>query len=161
MATTGTIIFPVQGAKLPTANAALIDGGETNWRLLFDDSATCMAWWQFRMPHDYNAAGNAFIQYSTLSGVSNAIAMGVAIMAITPGDAVDVNTESFATYNTGAASGVWTVGQVYNMTIPLTSLDSLAANDFVKVRLLRDVGATDSLTGQVEVLNFTMEYLTT
>ena len=68
MATTGTIIFPVHGCKLPTAKAALIDGGETNWRLLFDDSATCNAWWPLRMPIKYNTATKAFVQYSWKDG---------------------------------------------------------------------------------------------
>ena len=162
MATTGTIIFPVQGVKLPTTKAALIDAGETNWRLLFDDSATCHAWWHLRMPHDYNTASKAFIHYSTHTGVSGGLVFGVAVMAQTTGDAVDVNTESYATMNTGEASAPWTNGQLYSMEIGITSLDSLAAGDFAKFKLSRDVGAgIDTLTGQAEVYNFTLEYLTT
>jgi hypothetical protein len=162
MASTGTILLPVQGAKLPTADAALIDGGETNWRLLFPDSTDYSCVWQFRMPHDFATGLKAHLHYSMASGTSGRLIMGVEVMAITPGDAADVNTESYASVNTGTQTAPINVGFVSALSFAITANDNLVANDFVKFRLSRDAdNANDTVTGYAEILNFTLEYLTT
>ena len=164
MAATGTIILPIQGAKLPTSNAALIDAGEQNWRLLFPDSTDYSCSWQFRMPQDYSTGLKAFIQYSTHTGTnSGKVAFEVGVFAVTPGDSEDINTAAVYVVNSGNHTAPTTVGILKEMAIGCTGADSLAANDYVRIKLARDAddAANDTLTGHVEVVSFTLEYLTT
>ena len=162
MATTGSILFPVQGAKLPTANAALIDGGQTNWRLLFPDSTDRSCTWQFRMPHDFATGIKAHLHYSIDSGTSGRLLMGVEVMAVTPGDAVDINTESFAAVNTGSQTAPLIAGRMSAINFAITANDSLIAGDYCKIRLSRDAdNVADTITGNAEIVAFTLEYLTT
>src|SRR4030067_1387511 len=103
---TGTIILPVQAMDLPSTNPAAIDRAETNWRLLFDAATAESGWWQFRMPENYSSAPVAKIQYSMASAISGNVIFKVYVMAVSEGDAADINIESYATANTSATTTV-------------------------------------------------------
>ena len=147
--------FKVQDAKLPGTNPAAIDGGETNWRLLFDASTAENVYWQAVMDDDYAGAPlYADVLYSMNSATSGGVCFKVYLMAVTPGDSADINTESYDTANGGCDSGVpGTAGYLDKITVTLSNLDALSAGDLYKVKLERDVSnGTDTATGDAEVV---------
>lgn len=161
---TSTIILPVQSAKLPASNPAQIDGGEVNWRLLFDDTTDESCTWQFRMPVNYASGLTAKLQFSCASTQTGELtaAFEVAVMAVTPDDAADIVTDSYDTVNAGtkALANNQTTGYLKELSIALTNADSLAAGDYIKIKLNRDVSA-DDVVGDLEVVAFSLEYTTT
>ena len=161
---TGTIILPVQAAKLPASNPAQIDAAEGNWRLLFDDTTDESCLWQFRMPTNYASGLVAKIQFSlaaTASGTDTA-AFETAIMAVTPEDAADIVTDSYDTVNAGtlALANNQTAGYLKEISITQTNDDSVVAGDYMKFKLNRDVSA-DDVVGDLEVVAISLEYTTT
>lgn len=165
---TGTVILPVQAVKLPSSNPAAIDGGETNWRLLFDATTDESCWWQFRMPENYSSTPVAKIQFSMNTTQTGTLAVGweVYVMAVAPEAAADINTESYATVNNTSftLANNQTAGYLKECSITLTNADSAAAGNYVKIKLARDAdgsGVTDSATGDAEVVAFTLQYTTT
>lgn len=165
MATTATVLIPVQGAKLPTSEAALIDGGKHHWRLMFPDSTDRHAFWQWRMPHDYNSDLTIHMQYIADSGTAGILKMGAAVMAVTPGDAADLTATSFGSVVYDTSTAPTTIGYMSSTGISITltgNADSLAANDFIKLEIVRDADhAGDTLTGHAAILAVSAEYMTT
>lgn len=159
---TGTVILPVQSAKLPGTNPAAIDAGENNWRLLFDAATDESCLWQFRMPTNYSSAPVLKIQYSMNSATSGAVYFQASVMAVSDGDAADINTDSYDTANSGNATVPGTAGYLDEISITLTNADSVAANDLCKIKLNRDAdNASDTAAGDAEVVAVSFEYTTT
>jgi len=155
-----TITLPVQAIKLPASNAARINAGEGHWRLLFDDTTSQSGTWQFRMPSDYASGPIAKILYTMNSATSGTVIFRATVMAVTDGDAADIDTDSYDTTNTsGAVTVPGTAGYLDGISITLTNADSVAAGDLVKIKLDRDA-ATDSSTGDAEVVTLSIEYTT-
>ncbi len=171
---TGTIIIPVQAAKLTgtyvttapggasAAVSAQIDAGDGNWRLLFDDTTDEAGVWGFRMPQDFASGLTAKIQYTMATGTANEVEFEVAVMAVTDADAVDIGTASFDTVNVGSATVPGTVGYLDEISITLTNADSVAAGDFCYIYLSTDAddGVNDDATGDREVVQLSLEYTT-
>jgi hypothetical protein len=143
-----------QQAKLPTTKFALIDGGDNNWRLLFDADANEFATWEFIVDDDYGGGTlYADIYFTMVSATTNEVVWDVNIMAVTPGDAQDVGTDSYDTINTVTETVPGTAGYLDKSTVTLTNKDSLAAGDYVRIRLKRGAGkAADDATGDAEFL---------
>jgi hypothetical protein len=158
--TARVVHLSVQGAKLPTSNPAAIDASETNWRLLFDATTSESCWWQFVMPQDYAGSLKLRVLYTMLSATSGGIALDASVMAVTPSDTADINTESYDSVNTGTRSAVpGTAGYLDSVLITLTNADSLAPGDFCKIKLSRNVAhATDTAAGDLEVVGVVLEY---
>lgn len=164
---TGTIILPIQCAKLPASNAAALDASEVNFRALFDASTDESLFWQFRMPSDYASGLTLKLQFSMVSTQSTTkyIEWEGYVMAVTPGDSADIVTDSYDTVNAGNldVSSV-TAGYLKEISITLTNADSLAAGDYVKIKVARDANGTngtDSATGDAELVAASLEYTTT
>jgi hypothetical protein len=140
-----------------------IDGGEANWRLLFDDMTDESCTWQFRMPANYSSGLTAKIQFSCASTQDGDLtaAFQVSVMAVTPDDAADIVTDSYDTANAGtkALATDQTAGYLKELSIALTNADSVAASDYVKVKLNRDV-SEDDVVGDLEVVAFSLEFVT-
>ena len=164
---TGTIILPVQSAKIGGSFVTLpaqINGGSNGWSLLFDASQTESAVWQFRMPVDYASDLVAKLQYTMASATADKVDMEVEIMAITDGDGADVDTASFDSVNevSGGTTVPGTAGYLDEISITCSNADSLAAGDLIIVRVNRDHDDTDdTATGDLELRNFSLEYTTT
>ena len=159
---TATIPLSIQAAKLDSVPPA-IDGGEGNWRLLFDDTTDEFCRWQFRMPANYASGLVAKIQFSltTTAAGTDTAAFQVAVMAVTPDDAADIVTDSFDTANDGTLvlAENQTAGYLKELSITLTNADSVAAGDLVKIKLNRDVSA-DDVVGDLEVVAFSLTFTT-
>ena len=152
-AVTNFIQLNPASAKLPSSNPARIDNGETNTRLLFDASTDQSATWQFCMPDYGGSVFNIEILYSMASATANAVVWDVSVMAVTPGDSADIVTESFDTVNSVTSTVPGTAGYLKVETITLTNQDSVAAGDFVKIKINRDANnGSDTATGDAEIV---------
>lgn len=149
--------YPVHSARLST-DSVRIDGGQTNWRLLFSDQSNVpknSAIWQGVMPFSYGGGAlSAAIKFAVPSTDTANVTFGVSIMAVTSGDNVSLDTESYDTENTKTQGTPATASLESAMIITLTNADSIAAGDWIKVRLRRD--GADGLTGDVGVTGFTV-----
>lgn len=171
---TGTVLLPIGAATLPDGSASNATpaiqrvkssaAAPTPYFLqaAFDAATVEILMWSFRMPADYLSAPVLKVPYKMASATSGGVAFTCQLMAVTPGDAQDVDADAFAAANTATDATVpGTAGALDAVSITLTNNDSLAANDFVVVRLHREVGdAADTATGDCEVVAVTLEYST-
>lgn len=164
---TGTIILPVQAAKIGGSfitNPARINGGSNAWSLLFSATQTESGLWQFRMPENYASGLIAKLQYSMASAVANKVDLEVEVMAISDGDAQDVDGASFDSVNevAGGTTVPGTAGYLDEISISLSNDDNVAAGDLVYIRVNRDHDdADDTASGDLELRAFSLEYTTT
>lgn len=86
---------------------------------------------------------------------------GAALGALTPNaDTQDVETEALATAATTNTTHLGTVGQrEHETTVTITSLDSLAAGDTVRLRVYRDADAAgDTMAGDAVLTRVSVTY---
>jgi hypothetical protein len=131
-------------------------------QLAFDAAQEEIVTWQFRMPDDYASAPVVKIQYKMLAATTGAVVWVGRISATTPGDAKDVDTAVFDSANSATSTVPATPGYMAEATVTLTSVDSLAAGDFVVFRLSRDgASGSDTAAGDAEFLVAAFTYTTT
>lgn len=158
------IILPVQSAKIFGSFITLgsqIENADGMWKLLFDDSQTESCLWQFRLPDNYASDPILTLTYAMASATSGKIDLEADIMAVSDGDAQDINSASFDTINeiVGGTTVPGTAGNIDQIDIILTNNDSIQAEDLVIIRLHRDHDdADDTATGDVEILTATLKY---
>jgi hypothetical protein len=132
-------------------------------QLAFDAATKEMVMWSFRMPVDYASGPVLKVQYKMASATSGNVIIEGRLAAVSDGDATDVDAKAFAAANTSSATAVpATAGYIDEISLTLTNADSVAANDYVIAYLARDAAnASDTATGDMEVIAATLEYLTT
>lgn len=171
----GNLLLPIGAAILPDGSASNAApaiqrvkssaAAPTPYFLqaAFDASTDEMLFWSLRMPDDYASAPVLKVQYKMASATSGNLILDAYVMAVTDGDATDVDANDFATVNTSATTAVpGTAGHLDEISITLTNADSVAAGDFVVVRLGRDAdNGSDTATGDCEVVAVTLAYTTT
>jgi len=157
---TGTIILPILAASLDASNPPGLDYSQNRPKLLFDDTTPEIAYWVFRMPSNYSSALTAKIQYSMASATANEVEFEVSVMAVSDGDSQDLDSDSYDTANSGSATVPGTAGYLDEISISLSSNDSVAAGDWCAVKLARDAddGTNDDATGDAEVWAVSLEY---
>ncbi len=162
---TGSIILPVQSAKLPSSNPARIDGSTVNWKLLFDAATSQSAWWQFRLPANYSGSPVLKLQFApqstqsgTLAAVWRAYAEGVA-----PGSDIATDTYGSANSATSTLANNQAAGILTELSISLSNIGgAFAAGNFVKIMVDRNAASgSDTATGDMALVNATLEYTTT
>lgn len=159
---TGTIILPLPG-KFDDTNPPGIIYTNNAPKVLFDASTSETMYWTFRMPANYASAPLLKLQYAMASATSGAVEFECSIMAVSDGDTSNIDTDSYDTVNTQTATVPGTAGYLDELSITLNNDDSLAANDYVRIKLTRDAddATNDTAAGDCEVLAVTMEYTTT
>ncbi|GLY08263.1 hypothetical protein [Actinoplanes sp. NBRC 101535] len=131
-------------------------------QLAFDASSEEWCCWQFRMPDDYASSPVAKVQFKMASATSGGVVWDVRVSATTPGDAQDVDAQDFASANTGTTTVPGTAGYLAETSITLTNADSLAAGDFVVVRVARAAAdGSDTATNDAELVQVALSYTTT
>lgn len=154
----------IEGAQFLTSAYPAISRAGTNApaaSLKFDAAADEAAFWSF-IASNYGS-GNLTVRITWYadSASSGDVVWGAAIAAITPNtDTQDVETDSLATENTATDSHLGTTGQrVHSVDITVSNLDSLAADDFVFLRIRR-VGSngSDTMTGDAQLLKVEVQY---
>jgi len=161
---TGTIIIPVQGAKMTGSYivfSARVDAGNAAWRLLFSATQTESAIWQFRMPQDYASGLVVKLIYTMVSATADKVDMEVEVMALSDGEA-DPDTASFDAVNeiAGGTTVPDTAGKIDEISITCSNDDGVAAGDLVIMRVNRDHDdADDTATGDLELRAVSIQYI--
>ena len=122
--------------------------------LSFDAAADETAYWQMIAPAGLTGTWVAVISVIMASATSGNLVFAVAVEAVTAADAVDLDAAtSFDTANVSAATAVpGTAGYLLQISITLTNMDSVAAADYLRISLMRDVDPNDSAAGDAHVL---------
>ncbi len=157
---TATIMLPIPPAGLDASNPPAVEWENSRPQILFDDTTPETCYWTFRMPDNYGSSPVAKVQYKMASATTGTVEYEVSVMAVSDGDAASVDTDSYDTTNSGSATVPGTAGYLDEISISLANVDSVAAGDFVAVKLSRDAddGANDTATGDAEVIAVSIEY---
>ena len=159
MANNFELCIPATSMVLPSSSAPTWGVAQNRPYLAFDDTAVegCRTA-PFQMPAAYTGSGTlkADIHYIMASATSGTVNFEVCVEAFTAADAVDLDSaESFDSVNSGSATVPATAGHLGVMTITLTNKDSVAAGDYVRLKIERDAddaGSDDSATGDARLL---------
>lgn len=112
-----------------------------------------------RIPAAYTGSGTlkADIDYAMATATSGNVAFEVSVEAVTPGDAIDLDAaDSFDSANSNSGAVPATAGYPQRITVTLSSKDSVAAGDYVRLKLARIAptnGSTATATGDARVLS--------
>jgi hypothetical protein len=127
--------------------------------LAYDDSTQETAITQpFQMPGTYTGSGTLKldIHYMMATATSGKVEFEVSVEAVTPADALDLDSaSSFDSVNNGVTDPVaGTAGYLMKLTVTLTNKDSVAAADYVRIKVSRDAddGTNDTATGDARLL---------
>lgn len=171
---TGTIILTPGAATLPDGSASNLAPalqavkssatapGVYFLQAAFDDTAEEWLCWAFRLPDDYASAPVVKLQFKMAAAITGVVVWDVRISATTPGDLQDVDAQDFAAANTVTATVPGNHGRLTEETVSVANNDSLAAGDFVVVRVARVAAdAADTASGDAELTAITLAYTTT
>jgi hypothetical protein len=153
--------LPVGGASFKSTNFAVftVNPG-TNFPVpVLKFSTATDAFWSFRA---YNyGSGNltVTVDWYADSATSGDVVWSAAIAAITPDvDTTDVETKAFATAAASADTHLGTTGQrEHRAPVTVSALDSLAADDRVRLRLSRNATG-NTMAGAAFVTGITVSY---
>lgn len=143
---------PMTANVTKSGNAAF--GPQNRMYLNFDATVDESAEWQFMAPPHFRSSGTVTcdVNFTMASATSGNVVWNCAIMAVTPGDAAALETDSFdtATSDTEAVPG--TAGYLDQANMTMTNGDSAAAGDMIMVRVQR-VGSSgsDTASGDAEL----------
>ena len=157
--------FGARDALYPAANYAqykAVSGTNFPVESLAFDAATEETVY-FIFPAINYGSGNvtARIRWYADTASTGGITIGGSLAAITPDtDTQDIETKAFATEVIASDTHLGTVGQrLHEMTVVITNLDSIAAEDFVILRIARKVAdAGDTMTGDCLVTEVGVDY---
>ena len=152
-----TVLLPMPPQGYDATNPAGLEYTNAVPHLLFDDTTSEIVYWVFRLPSDFSSAPVLKVQYTAASATTGTFGVSVSIMAVTDGDAADVDSESYDTANSPTAVTVpGTAGHLDEISVTLTNADSMDANDLVFFKLARNIA--DTATGDIEVRAVSLEY---
>ena len=157
---TGTVILPVLGAIVDATNPPGIAFTNARPKLLFNDSTDEFVYWTFRMPTNYGSAPVLKTFYSMAgANESKAIVFACEVMAVSDGDAVDMDADSYDAANSATKACPDAAGAPDEVSVTLTNADSVAAGDFVALKGYRDAdNGSDTASGDMEVWAASLEY---
>lgn len=151
MATTRYTLTP-ESAHFPTSNAPGLSMINQRPVLLFDASTDKTAYWTLVAPQGLSGALSVKIHYICANATSGTAAWQAAVEAVTDADATDLDAgTSFDTQNAGTGTVPGTNGYLDVISITLTNADSIAAADYVRVAINRDISA-DSVANDLALL---------
>jgi hypothetical protein len=140
-AETKTTTFPAPGRTSDASGARPY--------LAFDAATDEAAYWTMRTPQGFTGTMTLVGDYIMASATSGVVRWGGSIEAITDGDSTDLDAgESLDTENVVDVTVPATAGFIDQFSITLTTQDSAAVGDYMRVRIRR-VGsnAADTATG--------------
>lgn len=157
-----TVYIPLSpgDAALPTTNpAAPTQPQGTNFPvpgLAFDQTTQETAFFYFQALLYGSGNVTVEVQWYALTATTGTVIFGASLAAITPDtDTQNIETKAFATENTGTDTHLGTTAKrLMRCIITVTNLDSLAAADWVCLRLRRDISDTmadDAIVAKVIV----------
>jgi len=109
---------------------------------------------KFRWP---GGAATVKIQFVSEGPTTGNGAWTVAVMALTPGDAAAIATDSFDTANTSNTVAVpGTAGHMAEASITVSNTDGIAAGDYFRVSIKRHTGVASNAAGALALHTATM-----
>jgi len=143
---------------VPTSNGPLRKVVQDRAYLGFDASTEwSAASVTLQMPAAYTGSGTlkADMGYFMDSATSGNVVWGVQVEAITDGDSINLSTtSSFDTTNNGTSAVPGTAGYPKSLTISLTNKDSVAAGDWVRIKVARKAAdGSDTATGNANLFS--------
>lgn len=156
MATRG--VYLPNGAEFPSTNFPQLTIANTTERrpvLAYDAATKETAQWTDVAPQGLTGTLTAIITYIMASATTGNVVWLAAIEAITDGDAAPnlASAASFDTDNSATSAVPGTAGLIKQVSITLTTNDSLAAADYFRLRIARDAAnASDTAAGDAQLL---------
>lgn len=148
-------IFTPFSAEFSASNPQLKVDAQRRPVLAFDATTQESCQWSGVAPQGLSGTLTAVITYKMASATTGGVAFDVSLEAVSDGDALDLDAaESFDAVNGGSVAAVpGTAGYIDQISITLTNADAIAAGDYFRLRLARDVAdAADTASGDCEVL---------
>ncbi len=163
------LTLSLDGAKLQTSSFAGLGGSQgTNFPLVgqyaFDGTSTERIFFRFQALNYASGDITVTIGWYAASATSGAIVWESAIAAMTPNtDSASWETKAFATVNTATDTHLGTTAQrPHSIDITASNVDSLAANDWVVLRISRlPADAGDTMSGDAILAAVDISYLST
>lgn len=156
------IVCKPESASFPTSNPAQFKTvAGTNFpveSLAFDAATEEICYFKFVAINYVSGNITVTVRWYADTASSGDVVWGASLAAITPNtDTQDIETKAFGTEATATDSHLGTTGQrLHSVDITVTSLDSIAGNDYAVVRLARKAASgSDTMAGDalaVEVL---------
>jgi len=148
--------FDANDALFPSSNPAVADSRNSHPILAFDDTIAENIIFNDAMPRHYRE-GDILIDIDWIAetATTGGVTWGVEIERNAPGGN-DIDSDSFATQQTGNSTTNATSGIVTRTTITLTQAeaDDIEARDSYRMRLQRVVGdGGDTMTDDAQILN--------
>lgn len=150
-------VFLPEGANFPASNFPEpgIDG-QLRPYLGFDATTDESCDWTFIARQGLTGAVTCVITYRAASAITGSVRWQASLEAITDGDATDTDAaSSFDTANSNGAVVPGTAGYIDQISITMTTADSIAAGDYCRLRINRDAdgtSGTDDATGDAQIL---------
>ena len=129
--------------------------------LFYDAAAKEEAFWYFRAINYGSGNLTLDIEWYADTATSGDVVWEGSLAVITPNtDTQDIETKAFATANSFTDSHLGTTGKrLHRATVTISNLDSLAADDYVVLRIGRDAAAgADTMTGDAGIVLATLSY---
>lgn len=163
--TSTKIVFKPESASFPTSNPAQYKTvAGTNFpveSLAFDATTEETCYFKFVAVNYGTGNITVTVRWYADTATSGGVTWGAAIAAITPNtDSQDIETKAFGTEATGDDTHLGTTGQrLHSIDVTVTSLDSIAADDYCVLKLARKVAnANDTMTGDALVVEVVVSY---
>jgi len=135
---TRAILTPTS-AEFPTTNFPALTIVNTRPVLAFDAATDEACTWTLAAPQGLTGALTCVLSLIGNAAGTNSTYWEVSVEAVTSADATDLDsTDSFATVNTGNVAMPTTQGHMVQLSVTLTNNDSMAAADYVRIRISRD-----------------------
>lgn len=164
MATVTQVFEARNGEPRSTAFAPLVKANGTEipvTGLAFDAAADLAVFFRLRAARYGSGNVTVAIDWYADTATTGDVVWGAQLAAITAdADTQDIETDSLATAATVTDSHLGTTGQrLHRASITITSLDSLAADDDVAIRVFRDAdNAADTMAGNAIATRVTVSY---
>lgn len=153
MATRATLT--PESASFPASNFAPLVLVNERLALAFDAGTSEAAYWTLAAPQGLTGTLTLVISFVMASATSGNVIWRVQAEAVSDGDSVDLDaTTSFDTANSSGAVAVpGTAGYLKQASVTLTNADSVAAGDYLRIRIDRDAAnGSDTATGDAYLL---------
>ena len=166
MATVVQPLAPEEAQFLASAFPAYVKANGTNFPvsgLAYDAASDEAAFWKFRAFNYGSGNVTLALDWYADTGSSGNVVWEAQLAVITPDtDSQDVETKALATLNFVQDTHLGTTGQrLHRASLTISNLDSLAADDWVVLRIARDANgtsATDDMTGDAILTLATVSY---
>lgn len=129
--------------------------------LAFDDTTSESCFFRI-LPKGYGSGNLTLVLYwyaDTDTNTGHGCVWEAALEALTPGDAQNIETDAFATAQNATGNPSGTSNGLVSTTITITNLDSIAADDYVTVRIARlPANGADDMTGDAILVAASLSY---